>query len=187
MFIHLFHKIFSTMKPTTSKFALISILFALVALQACKSKKVVQKSAPVAETTAPAPVPPPAPTPAPVVKPAPVVSTPAININTVKIQFEFDSSILKTDAYTVLDQVASVMKANPSVNYVLKGYASAEGTPEHNQKLSKDRANSVKTYLVNAGVSSAIITANGYGTSNPVADNSTDAGRVLNRRVEIGN
>jgi OOP family OmpA-OmpF porin len=79
------------------------------------------------------------------------------------------------------------MKANPTVNYVLKGYASAEGTAEHSQKLSEDRANSVKTYLVNAGVAAARITANGYGTSNPVADNSTEAGRILNRRVEIGN
>lgn len=173
------------MKLTTSKLSLIAVLFALISLQACKAKKAVQKSAPVVET--PAPVPPPAPTPAPVTKPAPVVSAPAININTVKIQFEFDSSILKTDAYTVLDQVASVIKANPSVKYVLKGYASAEGTPEHNQKLSEDRANSVKTYLVNAGVSSANITAHGYGTRNPIADNSTETGRVLNRRVEIGN
>lgn len=175
------------MKLTISKLSLIAVLFALMALQACKAKKLVQKSAPVVETPKPAPVVPPAPTPAPVTKPAPVVSTPAININTVKIQFEFDSSILKTDAYTVLDQVATAIKANPSVKYVLKGYASAEGTPEHNQKLSEDRANSVKTYLVNAGVSSANISAKGYGTSNPVADNSTDAGRVLNRRVEIGN
>lgn len=175
------------MKLTKSKFSFAIIALSLVALQACKSKKLIQKSAPVAETAPPPPVAKPIPAPTPVTKPAPIVSAPPFNFNNVKIQFEFDSSILRTDAYSILDKVAGAMKANPSVKYVLRGYASAEGTAEHNQKLSEDRANSVKTYLVNAGVSSAVITANGYGTSNPVADNSTEAGRVLNRRVEIGN
>ena len=67
----------------------------------------------------------------------------------------------------------------------LDGYASAEGTEAYNMTLSKDRANSVKQYLVNAGVSSSSITANGYGEANPVASNSTEEGRVQNRRVEI--
>ena len=52
-------------------------------------------------------------------------------------------------------------------------------------KLSQDRANSVKIYLVNTGVSADNLTTKGYGESNPVADNTTDAGKILNRRVEI--
>jgi len=120
-----------------------------------------------------------------VVKPIAQVKKPEFNVDNVKIQFEFDSSVLKTDSYTILDQVASEIKSNPSVKYALNGYASIEGTEEHNMTLSKDRANAVKTYLVNTGVNPVNITATGYGTSDPVADNSTEQGRILNRRVEV--
>jgi OOP family OmpA-OmpF porin len=77
------------------------------------------------------------------------------------------------------------MKMDPSVKFILKGFASKEGTYEHNIILSEDRANSVKAYLVNSGVSSANLTTKGYGIKHPIADNSTEAGRILNRRVEI--
>jgi OOP family OmpA-OmpF porin len=166
-----------------SNFAPVIILAALVSMQACKSKKMIQKPATVAETPAPAPAPqptPPPPAPQPTPPPAP-----SIDINSVKIQFEFDSSVLRTDAYAVLDQVAAAMKMAPTGSYVLNGYASIEGTPEHNMALSQDRANAVKLYLVNAGVSANSITAKGYGTANPVGDNNTEEGRILNRRVEV--
>ena len=77
------------------------------------------------------------------------------------------------------------MKKDPSVAFILKGYASAEGTDAHNMALSVDRANSVKAYLVNSGVSTANLTTKGFGEANPVADNGTEAGRIINRRVEI--
>ena len=173
------------MKFIKSGSASIIILLALGSIQACKSKKLVQKPAPPVETEKPAPVVQPAGKPAVVVTPTAQVVKPEINIDNVKIQFEFDSSILKTDSYIILDQVASEIKSNPSVKYVLNGYASIEGTDEHNMLLSKDRANSVKTYLVNAGVNPDNITATGYGTSNPVGDNNTEEGRILNRRVEV--
>jgi len=172
------------MKFIRSGFApIIIILSLLITLQACKAKKLVQKPAPPVEAPQPAaPVqqvapPPPAPVP------APPVQKPDYNFS--NIQFEFDSDVLRTDAYPILDKAALQMKMDPSVKFVLKGYASEEGTPEHNMTLSQDRANSVKIYLVNSGVSTQNITATGYGTSNPVGDNSTDDGRRLNRRVEI--
>ena len=159
------------------------ILFALVALQACKAKKLAQKPAPPVETPAPAPAPvtppPPAPTPPP---PAPVEKP---DYNFANIQFEFNSGILKTDSYPLLDKAAAAMKMDPNATFSLSGYASAEGTADHNMSLSVDRANAVKVYLVNSGVSGSNLTAKGYGESNPVADNTTDAGRVLNRRVEL--
>ena len=100
------------------------------------------------------------------------------------IQFEFDSSVLKTESYATLDKLAQELRNNgSSVN--LDGYASAEGTEEYNQTLSADRANAVQQYLVNAGVSAASITATGYGEDNPIASNATEEGRVQNRRVEI--
>ncbi|MCC8408382.1 OmpA family protein [Mucilaginibacter sp. UR6-1] len=100
------------------------------------------------------------------------------------IQFEFDSSVLRTSAYPALDATSSDLRSSGAV-VTIKGYASSEGTAAHNMQLSKDRANSVKTYLVNSGVEAKKLKVKGYGETNPVADNSTEEGRVLNRRVEF--
>jgi outer membrane protein OmpA-like peptidoglycan-associated protein len=174
------------MKFIRSRFVPIMILFAVIILQACKPKKLIQKAVPPAETAKPVPVEPPKPKPIEATTPVAVpVKKPDLNINEVKIQFEFDSSVLRTSSYNTLDQVASQMKLNPNSTYLLNGYASIEGTKEHNLRLSKDRANAVKTYLVNAGVSANNLKTKGFGTRNPVADNNTEAGKELNRRVEI--
>ena len=100
------------------------------------------------------------------------------------IQFEFDSSVLKTESYSTLDKLAKELRDN-NASANLDGYASAEGTEAYNLNLSKDRANAVKQYLVNAGVSASSVTATGYGEDNPVASNATEEGRIKNRRVEI--
>jgi len=163
----------------------VAILSALVSLQACKAKKLPPKPVQPQQTSN-TPPPAPAPKPQPAVTQAPPPApAPAPDYNFSNIQFEFNSSVLKTDAYPLLDKAAAAMKADPLVTFNLNGYASIEGTEEYNITLSQDRANSVKTYLVNSGVSSTQLTAKGYGTANPVGDNSTEAGRVLNRRVEI--
>lgn len=100
------------------------------------------------------------------------------------IQFEFDSSVLKTSSYAELDRLAKDLRASNS-SVLLNGYASSEGSAEYNVTLSQDRANAVKQYLVNAGVAASKITTKGYGDADPVASNATEAGRVQNRRVEI--
>jgi len=100
------------------------------------------------------------------------------------IQFEFDSSVLKTESYPILDLTASDLKSTGST-CELDGFASSEGTAAHNLRLSKDRANSVKTYLVNSGVAAKKLKVKAFGETHPVADNSTEAGRILNRRVEF--
>ncbi|MDB5001550.1 MAG: hypothetical protein JWR76_2628 [Mucilaginibacter sp.] len=172
------------MKQLRSYFFPVVIVCAVAVLPACKSKKLVQKPAPVAETTpAPAPEPVPAPAPAPEPAPAPVVEKPDYNFK--NIQFEFNSGVLKTEAYPILDKAAAEMKKDPSVKFVLNGNSSAEGSDEHNMTLSVERANSVKTYLVNSGVNIDVLTAKGYGETKPIADNKTEEGRSLNRRVEI--
>jgi len=123
----------------------------------------------------------------PIKFPEPVIqqveAAPAV-VQYAPIQFDFDSSVLKTESYATLDRLSREMRDNNS-SVTLNGYASVEGTEEHNLQLSKDRANSVKQYLVNSGVSAARITANGYGTANPIASNATEQGRILNRRVEV--
>ena len=67
----------------------------------------------------------------------------------------------------------------------LGGHASEEGDTDYNLQLSKDRANAVKTYLVNCGVAASKIITKGFGETRPVASNTTEEGRQLNRRVEI--
>jgi OOP family OmpA-OmpF porin len=100
------------------------------------------------------------------------------------IQFEFDSSVLKTESYPILDLTAADLKST-GASAELDGFASSEGTAAHNMRLSKDRANSVKTYLVNSGVAAKKLKVKAFGETHPVADNSTEAGRILNRRVEF--
>jgi OmpA-OmpF porin, OOP family len=103
------------------------------------------------------------------------------------IQFEFDSSVLRTSSYPALDATSADLRANASKKIELDGYASSEGTAAHNLRLSRDRANSVKTYLVNSGVDAKRLKVKAYGETNPIADNSTEDGRVANRRVEFKN
>jgi len=98
------------------------------------------------------------------------------------IQFEFDSSVLRTSSYPVLDATSADLRSSGKT-VEIDGYASSEGTAAHNLSLSRDRANSVKTYLVNSGVTASKLKVKGYGETNPIADNSTEEGRVANRRV----
>ncbi|WP_285010748.1 OmpA family protein [Pedobacter faecalis] len=117
--------------------------------------------------------------------PLPAPTTAAVGTATgfETIQFEFNSSVLKTEAYPVLDKLSSVLRETGG-KVTANGYASSEGTAAYNLKLSKDRANSVKTYLVNSGVSASQVTTKGFGEANPVASNDTEEGRIQNRRVE---
>ncbi|WP_428327647.1 OmpA family protein [Mucilaginibacter sp.] len=172
------------MKQLTFRFFLLITVASTLAIQSCKPKKIVQKPAPQPVTAVQ--LPPPVqktPDPAPAPPPPPVVQKPDYNFN--NIQFEFNSGILKTDAYPILDKAATEMKKDPSVKFILNGYASAEGTADHNMELSAQRANSVKIYLVNSGVNAASLATKGYGESNPISENTDEAGRALNRRVEI--
>lgn len=156
-------------------------LFAL-SLQACKTKKIVAKPNPPVAVEKPVEKP---------VEKAPVeekVETPVPekpNFNFSNVQFEFNSDVLKTASFQILDNAAKEMKKDPSVKFVLNGNSSAEGTPEHNMSLSVDRANSVKSYLVNAGISGSNLTVKGFGATKPIDNNSTEEGKELNRRVEI--
>jgi len=100
------------------------------------------------------------------------------------IQFEFDSSVLKTSSYPVLDASSAALRTSGSP-VELDGFASSEGTAAHNMRLSRDRANSVKTYLVNSGVDAKRIKVKAFGETHPIANNDTEDGRILNRRVEF--
>lgn len=154
-----------------------------ISLQACKTKKIAAKPVPPVTKAVEEPVK--APSPAPVEKKeeAPVPEKPNYTFD--NIQFEFNSGVLKTASFATLDQVATEMKKDETVKFILNGHSSAEGTPEHNMSLSVDRANSVKSYLVNAGIPAANMTIKGFGATQPMTSNDTEEGKVLNRRVEI--
>ena len=85
---------------------------------------------------------------------------------------------------TQVKNLANFMKAYPNTKVTLNGYASNTGPHNFNQKLSQDRAQTIKASLAKFGVSSDRVDSEGLGTQNPMADNATEQGRALNRRVE---
>jgi len=158
---------------------------ATLTMYSCKAKKMIAKPdpAPVAKPTPPVeekkPTPEPvkeAETPKPADKP---------NFSLDNIQFEFNSAVLKTSSFSILDKAVAEMKKSPDKKFVLNGHSSAEGTPDHNMSLSIDRANSVKSYLVNAGLNASNFRIVGHGEKEPVSSNNSEEGRMLNRRTEI--
>lgn len=84
-----------------------------------------------------------------------------------------------------MNRVAKVLNQYPQTNITINGHTDSTGTEDYNQKLSERRADVVKNALAGMGVNPSRMTAIGYGKSRPVADNSTEAGRLMNRRVEI--
>lgn len=110
---------------------------------------------------------------------------PKINFSTQTILFEFNSAILKTSSYTVLDGISIIMKQFPDQQFSVNGHSSLEGTEAHNMFLSVDRANAVKSYLTTSGVKSSNLIATGFGETVPLNDNKTETERQQNRRVEI--
>lgn len=101
------------------------------------------------------------------------------------VNFDFNKANLTSNARTILDGVSSALTAAPGVNVEVGGHTDAKGSDEYNQKLSEKRAASVEQYLIGSGIDSSRMTSQGYGESQPVADNETDEGRELNRRVEL--
>ena len=85
----------------------------------------------------------------------------------------------------MLKKVFQVLGEYPENSVVIEGHTDSEGADTYNQTLSENRANSVKEWLVNAGIDSSRLQIIGYGEGKPVATNETDEGRSKNRRVEI--
>lgn len=101
------------------------------------------------------------------------------------VLFDFNKSTLQAASDSVLQQVATLMMANPALNIEVQGHTDNVGGDAYNQNLSEARARSVMSWLSAHGIAAGRMTAKGYGMTMPVADNSTEAGRAKNRRVEI--
>lgn len=102
------------------------------------------------------------------------------------VTFEFDSAKLTAQAERRLNEVIEALKANRDITFSIAGHTDSIGSKSYNQALSERRAQSVKEYLVEHGISPSRITrVVGYGEARPVATNETEAGRAQNRRVEL--
>ena len=131
----------------------------------------------------------PAPVAEPVVEPvveevAPVEEPQVVRVE-LDVKFDFDKSKVKEDSYSDIQNLADFMNQYPQTSTTVEGHTDSVGTDAYNQKLSERRANAVRDVLVNQyGVGAERVDAVGYGESRPVADNATEEGRAINRRVE---
>jgi outer membrane protein OmpA-like peptidoglycan-associated protein len=106
-------------------------------------------------------------------------------VNMADVLFETGKYALSTDAQLKLAKLSGIIQAHPGLNLSIEGYTDTTGSEDFNMKLSQQRADAVRQFLASQGLSPDTITSKGMGEANPIADNSTAAGRKLNRRVEI--
>jgi len=106
-------------------------------------------------------------------------------VNMSDVLFDTGQSTLRPGAREKLAKVSGIILAHPGLKITVEGHTDSVGGDAYNMKLSEDRANAVRAYLVSQGLDSGVVTAQGFGKTRPVADNATAAGRQQNRRVEM--
>jgi outer membrane protein OmpA-like peptidoglycan-associated protein len=106
-------------------------------------------------------------------------------VNMSDVLFDTGKYTLRPGAREKLAKVAGIILGHPGLKLEVEGHTDSVGSDEYNMKLSENRANSVRDYLVAQGINPDNVTARGFGKTMPVADNSTAAGRQQNRRVEL--
>ena len=134
----------------------------------------------------PPPPPPPAAEPPPPPPPAPAPPDPCAGRIVLRgVTFAFDSDEITGASMATLDVAAETLAECPNVNTSVEGHTDSIGDENYNQGLSERRAESVRNYLITHGVSLGRLQTRGYGESRPIADNGTEDGRAINRRVEL--
>ena len=101
------------------------------------------------------------------------------------IYFKTNSDKLTDDSKLVIESLANYLKENPNLKIEIEGHTDNVGNPKDNDALSTDRAFSVKAEIESFGVDGHRITAKGYGSKKPIADNKNEEGRAKNRRTEF--
>jgi len=102
-----------------------------------------------------------------------------------EVSFDYNSADLQSAFMQTLDKVSDILRRYPRSTIKITGHTDSRGSNEYNQRLSERRAESVASYLIDAGVSSNRIITEGAGETEPRASNESEAGRQLNRRVEM--
>lgn len=108
-----------------------------------------------------------------------------VNLAAKNIRFASSGSRLSATSYISLNNLVKVLQVNPTYKVDIAVHNDNSGTAERNLALSKESAAAVKAYLVGKGIDESRITAEGYGSAKPIADNKTAAGRAKNKRVEL--
>jgi outer membrane protein OmpA-like peptidoglycan-associated protein len=106
-------------------------------------------------------------------------------VNMADVLFAFGKYNLQPDAQIKLAKLAGIIQAHPGLHLAIEGHTDNIGGDEANMKLSQQRADAVRDFLIQQGLAADTLTATGFGKAEPVADNSTSEGRQKNRRVEI--
>ncbi|MFZ4797282.1 MAG: OmpA family protein [Bacteroidia bacterium] len=101
------------------------------------------------------------------------------------IQFETGSAVLKPMSYNILNQISDELKTNKNLQFIIQGHTDNKGNAAKNLELSKNRAKAVANYLISKGIDIKRISSEGFGGSKPIAENKTEKGRALNRRVDL--
>ncbi len=104
---------------------------------------------------------------------------------TLYINFETGKSTIKSESQNIINELFIMLTNNPTMKITVEGHTDNVGDSAANKILSEQRATSIKTSLINKGISSDRIQTIGYGQDKPIADNSTENGKAKNRRVEI--
>ena len=101
------------------------------------------------------------------------------------ILFDTGKSSIKAESTSVMVDIIQILNEYPTAKFTVEGHTDSVGSDKLNQKLSEERANSVRDFLIDKGIDSSRLSAIGYGEEKPIATNNTRAGRAQNRRVEI--
>lgn len=101
------------------------------------------------------------------------------------INFDIDKATLKSDGEQAVAEIVKTLQTDKNLKIAIHGYTDNVGNESHNLELSKARANTVLKTITEAGVEKSRLTADGFGSQNPIADNSTEEGKSQNRRVEL--